>query len=134
MTAEQKFYKAFKDAMPPWWHFQRIETTTDSGVPDVNLFIPAPEHNYIDCRCGMNMQWWIELKAQAVYLRPAQNAWIKKRMSMGCPVAIIARVGKTIKVWDSFFDVIPMRNGKLKILSDPNHTVSKIGELEKILT
>tara|TARA_Y100000310_G_C20613886_1_gene779526 strand:+ start:581 stop:976 length:396 start_codon:yes stop_codon:yes gene_type:complete len=128
MSAETKFYNSFKKAMPPWWHFQRIETTTDSGVPDVNLYIPSTDYL-------KGIQWWIELKAtnSTVYIRPSQNAWIKKRLSMGCKVAIIAKTKNELKIWNRFFEVEPISGKRLKILSTPTMITNEWGELEKIL-
>ena len=64
MTAETKFYKYLVRGTPRTWHWQRIETSTAQGVPDVNLYIPEVG------------ELWLELKIAnpSTVLRPQQNA------------------------------------------------------------
>lgn len=62
-------------------HCQRIETSTASGVPDLNC-------------CLHGVEFWVETKMmtaqQRVLLRPYQWAWIRRRTENGGRVYVIA--------------------------------------------
>ena len=61
-TAEQRVQDAFIRAIPPNWFYQRIESTTGRGIPD--MFV---------CREGVS--FWLEFKAGEKRLRKEQWAW-----------------------------------------------------------
>ena len=122
MTPEVKFYQWLVRGTPSTLHWQRIETTTAQGVPDVNLFIPEAG------------EIWLELKMAkpSTVLRPQQNAWIKKRMFLGGKVAVVARAKNDILIWDNGFDTELTKSGRLKISSGPQYSCS-LGAFEKIM-
>ena len=64
------------------WHWQRIETAAvGGGVPDLNY-------------CAAGFEGWVEAKATdgwLIEIRPAQNAWIGRRVRAGGNVYIAAR-------------------------------------------
>ena len=122
MTAETKFYKYLVKGTPPTWHWQRIETSTAQGVPDVNLYIPEVG------------ELWLELKIAnpSTVLRPQQNAWIKKRQFLGGNAAIIARKKTDILIWDNGFETDLTKSGRLKITTGPQYTCNLAG-LEKVM-
>lgn len=127
MTPEVKFYRWLVRGTPSTWHWQRIETTTAQGVPDVNLYIP---------HLG---EVWAELKMAnpSTVLRPQQNAWIRKRQILGGNAIIMARKKHEIQIWNSRFSTELTKSGRLKITSKPNYTVllpSLEKTFEKILT
>lgn len=113
MTPETIFYKSLITKFPKHWHWQRIETTTASGVPDLNVFIPT------------RGEVWLELKAaSSPVIRSAQNAWIKKRQLLGGNVIIVLKTGDQIKMWDSPDFQIKKTGSpnRLMIVSEPNYT------------
>lgn len=72
MNPETKFYQKLKTAMKDL-DFQRIETSTALGVPDVNV-----------CRLD-GQECWIELKVPVqnkIVLRKEQYAWGMRRAKM----------------------------------------------------
>ena len=112
MAPETRFYQSLRNNCPPLWHWQRIESPTGLGIPDVNLFIP---------KVG---EVWLELKsATKPIIRSAQHAWIKKRMILGSNVAIVFQFGKKIKIWDTpnFGVEATTTQGRLKVNTDPNY-------------
>jgi len=65
---EKDLYQSLKRALPYIW-FTRIETGTQSGVPDISYCTP-------ECIDG-----WIELKIGAPRLKPSQVAWHTKAIA-----------------------------------------------------
>ena len=62
---ESKFYQELKKAWPNV-HFQRIETTTGLGIPDVNC-------------CVNGVEFWLELKVslgKRLAITKYQKSWI----------------------------------------------------------
>ena len=62
-------------------HAQRIETTTGSGIPDINF-------------CVRSLEGWIETKvftpSGTVLLRPYQRAWMHRRKMAGGECFVVA--------------------------------------------
>lgn len=79
-TEERKFWMWLRQKTP-MVHWQRIETTTGPGVPDIN-------------GCYMGKDTWIELKInipkKGVLLRKEQYAWITKRNMKGGRIYVLA--------------------------------------------
>lgn len=89
MNPESKFSQWLIDKVLNQGHAQRIETTTTSGVPDIN-------YATIDGEC------WIETKIAVgwrVNLRPYQWAWICRRRIYG-RVFVIAETGVMIAIFN----------------------------------
>ena len=67
-------------------HWQRVETTTGSGVPDVN-------------GCHAGAEFWVECKVThgwSLVIRDSQTAWITRRVGQGGRVRVA--------VWQSGMD------------------------------
>ncbi len=71
MTPEKLFYKRIVANMPQAWHWQRIETSTSSGVPDTSVGIP-----------GFG-EAWIEFKYDKYPVSAHQRAWMAARNAAG---------------------------------------------------
>lgn len=99
MNAETKFYNKIKDHLPG--HVQRIESSSGSGVPDVN-----------GC-CNGQGEYWLELKIvlehRGVVLRKEQYAWGMRRNNSGGRVLVIALEPhmEEILFWKYPFEVVP---------------------------
>ncbi len=91
---EKKFWQALKRLLPDV-HWQRIETTTGCGIPDVNGCYKAGE-------------FWLELKVLKgkhslsfqSSLKPLQSAWLFKRWLAGGRCFIAACYEDEILVWN----------------------------------
>jgi hypothetical protein len=112
MNPESKFSRRLLSKFPMEAHIQRIETTTGSGVPDINVVY-----------AGVEM--WIETKVQTpaghVLLRPFQWAWINKRFRSGGVGYVIAQKydSKNIIFW-SFGAICVAQHGEyLRITTVP---------------
>lgn len=110
-TPEASFYEWIKSNLP--WFFQRIETTTGSGIPDIWA-----------AHSGRGI--WIETKAcpkNSVAIRSSQYAWMCKVLWNGVPTFVWNRNPKRktlIQIWVTPFDVEPMKKeGYLRITSEP---------------
>lgn len=87
MKDEQKFYQFLRKKLSGA-DLQRIETTTGSGVPDVNAI----------CR---SVETWLELKVvlpRGILLRPEQYAWGMRRAKHGGKCMVLA--------WDKDNDIV----------------------------
>jgi len=86
--------------------FQRIETSTGCGVPDVYM-----------CMKGKSL--WIELKivrSGSVYLRKEQYAWGVRHAMNGGKCIVLARDGKLCYAWEfPFMGVEDVKNGKARL-------------------
>jgi hypothetical protein len=79
MTPEQRFNNWVIERMPADADIQRIENTTENGVPDMNI-----------CRLGMEI--WVESKvlhSKGVLLRKEQFAWGMRRSHSGGTVVVL---------------------------------------------
>jgi len=106
--AESKLYqrikKHIKDA-----HFQRIETSTIQGVPDINY-------------CIEGVEGWIELKVSRGKLSRFQKVWIYTRLKHGGRVFILVSVPreralKLFKPKPSTRD--PLSDPPIRVLREP---------------
>lgn len=70
----------------PNFYWQRIESTTSSGIPDLNGI-----HNGIE--------FWVELKIGIPRLRPAQVAWHTKAKAQGRRVFILSSYEEGYTLW-----------------------------------
>lgn len=70
MTPEQKATAMLRAASPDDWFYQRIESNTGRGIPD--LFLRTHKHSI-----------WIEMKATGLVLRPEQWAWQHQVRKLG---------------------------------------------------
>lgn len=111
MNAETAFYNKIKDHLPG--HVQRIESSSGSGVPDVN-------------GCHMFKDYWIELKIvldhRGVVIRKEQYAWGMRRSNAGGRVFVIALEPnmEEILFWKYPFDVVPEgHQGKYVLITGP---------------
>lgn len=88
--AEKRFWTKLQGKMPRMAHAQRIETTTGTGVPDLNI-------------CAGGLETWVELKMVnrncTVLLRKEQHAWIKRRHAVGGKVMVWAHNPVTSSLW-----------------------------------
>tara|TARA_R110001592_G_scaffold258076_2_gene521812 strand:+ start:320 stop:718 length:399 start_codon:yes stop_codon:yes gene_type:complete len=83
MTPEQTLNRFIVEALPAA-HCQRIESSTGSGIPDINVRWREDE-------------FWIESKANAgsiAHVRPAQFAWMMRRVNAGGTCFVIHRPSK----------------------------------------
>lgn len=109
-TPEQSFYLWIQNNFD--WFFQRIETTTANGVPDL-------------WTCSQGHSMWIETKAcnaTNVQIRKSQFAWCCKAHWNGWPVWIWNRSPRrktVIQAWRTPFDTISGKQDHLKIVSEP---------------
>lgn len=90
MTPEQLLNKFIIDALSRGKvHCQRIESSTGSGIPDINVR-------------WMDQEFWIESKANpgpSAHIRPAQYAWMLRRARAGGLCFIIHRPVNGRKWW-----------------------------------
>lgn len=80
MNTESRFKRWVTQNLLPDAHFQCIENTTGSGVPDINV-------------CWRGQEFWIETKsigAGDLLLRPFQLAWMMRRWESGGHVFLFA--------------------------------------------
>lgn len=109
MTPEAKFSRFIMQRVLAGTHAQRIETSTGSGIPDINV-----------CYCGIEL--WIETKVATptcrVLLRPFQWAWINRRVKELGRGYVVAEYLDTIRVW-AFRDVRVVPHAEyLSVISD----------------
>lgn len=115
-TPEQTFYDWLKRNFK--WFWQRIETATASGVPDI-----------LAMHKGVVLI--IETKALPqtnVQLRKAQYAWIAKAYYSNVRVWVFNRNPKRpnkIQAWHAPFKVKPGKKDHVKIISDPDINLHK---------
>jgi len=126
---ESEFYQTLVNATPKQWMWQRIETTTALGVPDVNLFGPSLGEMWIETKLA---------KSGRTILRSAQHAWIIKRIYLGGKCAVISKDKHLIKIWNKHFNVVrTVTDQRLEIVSEPDYTTTIVEfqkTIEKILT
>lgn len=67
-------------------HVTRIETSTESGVSDIDV-------------CYEGNETWLELKWGHPKLRPRQHAWMMKRSAAGGHVYVLLGSPRTIRCW-----------------------------------
>lgn len=104
---ETKLYAWLKKKIPGA-QFQRIETSTTAGVPDVYL-----------CHCGWSI--WVELKivqGKQVLLRKEQYAWGHRHAKHGGDAVVLARKGTDLYLWRFPNVEVEPRGSKLLITSD----------------
>lgn len=93
-ASEKRFANWFRDNLKSTreLHMQRIESSTGSGVPDIE-------------GCWAGESFWIELKAvdvkptkpgakAGVKIRPAQINWLERRWNVAGNAYILIRLGK----------------------------------------
>jgi len=88
MNSEVKFNAWIQTLFPHPADARRIETTTESGMPDLNI-------------CYQGMEAWVESKVlypKGVLLRKEQWAWSNRRANAGGSVFVLA--------WDEQFDEV----------------------------
>lgn len=112
MNPESKFSKKLIAKFPPGTHAQRIESSSGSGVPDINLCLDGHE-------------FWIETKIQTpgghVLLRPYQWAWISRRVAAVGRGYVVAESAdsRIVLIWH-FGDIEVIQHGEyLRITSNP---------------
>ena len=82
MTTESDFYQRLKRNMPDF-KFQRIETTTQSGVFDC-----VGHHDFA--------MFWLELKVAPNVMSPSQHAWVASMRNV-CPNLFVMTLHPTKK-------------------------------------
>ena len=90
MSDERRAYYRLKNLYPDA-HWQRIENSVGVGCPDVNV-------------CLKGKEVWIELKEGRVNkqgrvcikVRPAQRAWVMRRLRSGGNVFLAVCLGKQV--------------------------------------
>ena len=88
---EKAFWQQIKRALP-YVHWQRIETGTGQGVPDVNGCIGGDE-------------FWLELKiaqGNKVKITPGQIAWLMQRIDAGGKAWIIVKKKEQIFIYNEY--------------------------------
>jgi hypothetical protein len=124
MKDEGLFYKWLKEEFKDW-HFQRIESTTGPGIPDVHL-------------CANGVELWIELKALKltnVQIRKYQYSWMQNRANHGGNVWLWNwdRNENIVQCWR--FPTTQVDKGKkdhVKILKEPEFELSRPVFIEQI--
>ena len=126
---ESQFYRTLVEATPKDWIWQRIETTTALGVPDVNLFAPSLGEMWIETKLA---------KSGKTILRAPQYAWIMKRIYLGGKCAIVSRDRHFIHIWHKKFGVVPTATDqRVMIIDEPQIrcTILNFREnIQKVLT
>jgi hypothetical protein len=128
MHPEQKFSRKLLGMMPEGAHCQRIETSTGSGVPDINVV-----HN--------GNEFWIETKVQTpaghVLLRPYQWSWLNRRKRAGGWGYVIAQSHENpreILFW-GFHNVCIVQHGEyLRVTTTPTVAELTRHQIERMLS
>lgn len=87
------FRKGMVEAFPRV-HWQRIENSVGTGVPDINFCLDSMEH-WVECK-------WTPSVSGARFSHPlntAQCAWLLKRVHAQGSAWILARRVDTFKLW-----------------------------------
>jgi hypothetical protein len=90
-------------------HCQRIETSTSSGVPDLNVV-------------WREYEFWVETKITVggkTTLRPYQWAWINRRTRAGGTVLIISEDDDYVHVWDGKYISASLNSGGMMFIESP---------------
>ena len=126
---ESQFYRTLVEATPKQWMWQRIETTTALGVPDINLFVPKMGEMWIETKLA---------KSGKTILRAPQYAWIIKRMYLGAKCAVVSRDRHFIHIWNERFNVVQTATDqRLMIIDEPQIRCTILNfreKIEKVLT
>ena len=97
---EKAFWQQIKRALP-YVHWQRIETGTGQGVPDVNGCIGGDE-------------FWLELKiaqGNKVKITPGQIAWLMQRIDAGGKAWIIVKKKEQIFSYNGYQGALLLDKG-----------------------
>tara|TARA_R100001530_G_scaffold2574_1_gene4177 strand:+ start:579 stop:953 length:375 start_codon:yes stop_codon:yes gene_type:complete len=116
---EKAFWQQIKRALP-YVHWQRIETGTGQGVPDVNGCIGGDE-------------FWLELKiaqGNKVNITPNQIAWLMQRIDAGGKAWIIVKKKEQIFIYNGYQGAFLLDKG-LKL--QPVATMNKPFDWEDFL-
>tara|TARA_R100000656_G_scaffold67674_1_gene51227 strand:+ start:278 stop:652 length:375 start_codon:yes stop_codon:yes gene_type:complete len=116
---EKAFWQQIKRALP-YVHWQRIETGTGQGVPDVNGCIGGDE-------------FWLELKiaqGNKVKITPGQIAWLMQRIDAGGKAWIIVKKKEQIFIYNGYQGAFLLDKG-LKL--QPVATMNKPFDWEDFL-
>jgi Holliday junction resolvase len=116
---EKAFWQQIKRALP-YVHWQRIETGTGQGVPDVNGCIGGDE-------------FWLELKiaqGNKVKITPGQIAWLMQRIDAGGKAWIIVKKKEQIFIYNGYQGSFLLDSG-LKL--QPEATMNKPFDWEDFL-
>ena len=116
---EKAFWQQIKRALP-YVHWQRIETGTGQGVPDVNGCIGGDE-------------FWLELKiaqGNKVKITPGQIAWLMQRIDAGGKAWIIVKKKEQIFIYNGYQGSFLLDSG-LKL--QPEATMNKPFDWEDLL-
>lgn len=102
---ERKFFQRMVRNLPKW-DFQRIETLTSLGVPDVHLCTEWGE------------EFWLELKAPkhvrettGTVIRPEQFAWGNRRAAKGGKVYVLSEYKDSMFLWKFPLSGTPVKGG-----------------------
>ena len=93
MTEKQMYNWVKKHLPDALW--QRIETSTAAGVPDVNYMFKQGVEGWIELKGSASISWKksknpkMNDKVFRLKIRPAQTAWIKERLSYGGRVFLL---------------------------------------------
>lgn len=112
MNAERKFYDQIRAHLPG--HTQRIESSTGSGIPDLN-------------GCFRGVEYWVEFKVAMsgeTILRKEQYAWGMRRACASGGVWIVS-LDINIVMWKYPITVIPrgISHKYVAVTSAPHHTI-----------
>ena len=116
---EKAFWQQIKRALP-YVHWQRIETGTGQGVPDVNGCIGGDE-------------FWLELKiaqGNKVKITPGQIAWLMQRIDAGGKAWIIVKKKEQVFIYNGYQGAFLLDKG-LKL--QPVATMNKPFDWEDFL-
>lgn len=132
-TPEQLANAWLKQKLPENYHVQRIETSTGSGVPDINMIVDGREV-------------WMEVKANQktkagyVRIRKEQYAWMKRRAMCGgvCVVVDREQEGKLTPSWSLWgirrdTPVVPSSDGYVVIPKESEFDVTGAEHFEEAL-
>lgn len=111
---EAKFYQWLKRTFSRW-DFQRIETTTGLGVPDVHICAYQGTDK-------VPVEFWAELKALPltnVQIRKYQFAFMARRPGANCWVINRDPKQKIISAWKYPFSIEAGQRDHVKITSSP---------------
>lgn len=116
---ENVFWDSIKKALP-YVHWQRIESSTGQGIPDVN-------------GCIGGDSFWLELKVVSgikVHLRSSQVAWLMRRSDVGGSAWILIKKKDIIYLYHAYQAKELMKQG-LKLSA--HATFKKPHDFEELL-
>jgi hypothetical protein len=100
VSLEKNFYQQLrKNTERPGVHLQRIESTTNPGIPDVNFCVRGTEG-------WLELKAWENMRRTGVFivpkLRPEQVSWAYHRKMCGGNTLFLFRINQDVVLFDGF--------------------------------